>query len=65
MAKNTLTFELGGRVEIADFANGIVAFRLSGYCLDAPERRRHLGCKICSLEALSQHFGARLPTHWK
>ena len=27
MAKNTLTFELGGRVEIADFANGIVAFR--------------------------------------
>lgn len=27
MAKNTLTFELGGRVEIADFANGIAAFR--------------------------------------
>lgn len=27
MAKNTLTFELGGRVEISDFANGIVAFR--------------------------------------
>lgn len=27
MAKNTLTFELGGRVEIAEFADGIVAFR--------------------------------------
>ena len=27
MAKNTLTFELGGRVEIADFANGVAAFR--------------------------------------
>ena len=27
MAKNTLTFELGGRVELADFANGITAFR--------------------------------------
>lgn len=27
MAKNTLTFELGGRVEIADFENGINAFR--------------------------------------
>ena len=27
MAKNTLTFELGGRVELADFANGIAAFR--------------------------------------
>ena len=27
MVKNTLTFELGGRVEIADFANGIDAFQ--------------------------------------
>ena len=27
MAKNTITFELGGRVELADFANGITAFR--------------------------------------
>ena len=27
MAKNTLTFELGGRVELADFADGIDAFR--------------------------------------
>ena len=27
MAKNTLTFELGGRVEIAEFADGIAAFR--------------------------------------
>ena len=27
MAKNTLTFELGGRVEIADFANGVAAFQ--------------------------------------
>lgn len=27
MAKNTLTFELGGRVEITDFENGITAFR--------------------------------------
>ena len=27
MTKNTLTFELGGRVEIADFANGIAAFQ--------------------------------------
>lgn len=27
MAKDTLTFELGGRVEIAEFADGIVAFR--------------------------------------
>ena len=27
MAKNTLTFELGGRVAIADFANGVVAFQ--------------------------------------
>lgn len=27
MSKDTLTFELGGRVEIADFANGIAAFR--------------------------------------
>ena len=27
MAKNTLTFELGGWIEIADFANGIAAFR--------------------------------------
>lgn len=27
MAKNTLTFELGGRVEIADFADGVTAFR--------------------------------------
>ena len=27
MAKDTLTFELGGRVEISDFANGIAAFR--------------------------------------
>lgn len=27
MPKNTLTFELGGRVELADFANGIIAFR--------------------------------------
>jgi hypothetical protein len=27
MAKNTLTFELGGRVELKDFAEGIAAFR--------------------------------------
>ena len=27
MAKNTLTFELGGRVEITEFVNGIAAFR--------------------------------------
>ena len=27
MAKNTLTFEIGGRVEITEFAEGIVAFR--------------------------------------
>jgi hypothetical protein len=27
MAKNTLTFELGGRVEISSFADGIAAFR--------------------------------------
>lgn len=27
MAKDTLTFELGGRVEIADFANGVAALR--------------------------------------
>ena len=27
MTKNTLTFELGGRVELADFADGMAAFR--------------------------------------
>ena len=27
MAKNTVTFELGGRVEIRDLENGIIAFR--------------------------------------
>ncbi|MCY3543388.1 MAG: hypothetical protein OXI16_14570 [Chloroflexota bacterium] len=27
MTKNTVTFELGGRVEIKDFENGIIAFR--------------------------------------
>ena len=39
MAKDTLTFELGGRVEIKDLENGVIAFRRLVSALTPPKER--------------------------